>query len=188
MKLVALSLAIAVTMGYLLGGRLSRLSDLKVRYAPVAFAGLLLQVVNPPGRWPLVMLLTSFLLLTIFVVLNLRTRGFPMILVGVLMNFTVIAVNGGMPVDRQAIVASGQADTFASIIEQRGVKHHLAEDGDRLLFLGDVIAIPPPIAQVISIGDVLAYGGVAVVVAAAMRRRPRSEGVAPAREVGRVAV
>ena len=52
------------------------------------------------------------------------------------------------------------------------VKHHLADGDDRALFLGDVIAIPPPIAQAISVGDFYTYGGVAVVIVAAMRRRP----------------
>jgi Family of unknown function (DUF5317) len=54
------------------------------------------------------------------------------------------------------------------------VKHHLASSDDRLLFLGDVIAIPQPVGQVISIGDVFTYAGVSVVIAAAMRRRERS--------------
>ena len=41
----------------------------------------------------------------------------------------------------------------------------------RLLFLGDVIAIPPPVSQVISIGDIFTYGGVVIVIAGSMRRR-----------------
>jgi hypothetical protein len=40
-----------------------------------------------------------------------------------------------------------------------------------MLFLGDVIAIPPPVNKVISIGDVFTYGGVATVIAGSMRRR-----------------
>ena len=59
-------------------------------------------------------------------------------------------MNGGMPVSRAAVVASGQTDTLEGLTQQRGVKHHLAGPDERLLFLGDVIAIPPPVAQVIS--------------------------------------
>jgi hypothetical protein len=171
MKLVVIALALGVAVGYLLGGRLSRLSELKPRFGPLALLGLSLQLVNPPGTWPLVLLIASFVLLTIFTLANIRIVGFAAILAGVAMNFAVIAVNGGMPVDRDAIVASGQGETLAALIEHRGVKHHLADPDDRLVFLGDVIAIPAPVAQVISVGDIFTYGGVSIVIAGSMRRR-----------------
>jgi len=188
MKLVGLSLVIAAAVGYLLGGRLSRLSELRVRWSPLALLGLSLQMVNPPGRWPLVMLLVSFVLLTVFTAANIRIAGFALILAGVVMNFAVIAVNGGMPVARDAVIASGQAGTLDPLTEHRGAKHHLAGPDDRLLFLGDVIAIPRPVSQVISIGDVFTYGGVAVVIVSAMRRRVRSPRVATVPEVPGVQV
>jgi hypothetical protein len=188
MKLVALCLAIALVVGMLAGGRPSTLSTLRIRFAPLALLGFALQLVNPPGRWPLVLLLGSFALLTVFAIANLRTTGFAIVLAGILMNLAVIAVNGGMPVDRDAIVASGQAGTLHGLLEHRGAKHHLAGPDDRLLFLADVTAVPPPIAQVISIGDVFTYGGVAVIVAAGMRRRREEPAVARRAEVGRVEV
>ncbi|HEV8563278.1 MAG TPA: DUF5317 family protein, partial [Actinomycetota bacterium] len=77
----------------------------------------------------------------------------------------------GMPVAERAIVASGQQDTLSELVSHPGVKHHLAGADDELLFLGDVIAIPPPIGQIVSLGDVFTYGGVAWVVVAGMRRR-----------------
>jgi hypothetical protein len=187
-KLVAVGLALGVAVGYLLGGRLSQLSDVEPRYAPLALIGLLLQLVNPPGSWPLVMLLLSFVLLMAFTLVNIRIAGFPLILAGVAMNFAVIAVNGGMPVDRQAIVASGQEGTLGPLVEHGGVKHHLAGPADRLEFLGDVIAIPPPVGQAISVGDIFTYGGMTVVIAAAMRRRGRSPHLAPLPEVPGVQV
>jgi Family of unknown function (DUF5317) len=171
MKLVAIGLVLGGTVGYLRGGRLSQLSELKPRFAPLALAGLLLQLVNPPGSWPLVLLILSFVLLTAFTIANIRIAGFAAILVGVVLNFAVIAINGGMPVDRDAIVASGQGSTLAPLLEHRGGKHHLAGPDDRLLFLGDVIAVPAPVSQVISIGDLFTYGGMAIVIAGSMRRR-----------------
>ena len=174
MKLILATLLVALLVGFLLGGRLSNLSGLRIRWAPLALVGFAMQLVNPPGNWPLFMLLGSFVLLSIFAIVNIRTTGFALILIGVAMNFTVIAVNGGMPVSKQALIASGQADTLADLANDADsyVKHHLADGDDRLLFLGDVIALPPPIAQAVSIGDFYTYGGVAVVIVAAMRRRP----------------
>ena len=188
MKLVAVGLVLGIAVGYLLGGRLSHLSDLKPRYAPLALIGLLLQLVNPPGSWPLVMLFVSFSLLTAFTLVNIRIAGFAVILVGVAMNFAVIAVNGGMPVAREAIVASGQEETLGPLIEHRGVKHHLAGPADRLEFLGDVIAIPAPVGQVISMGDIFTYGGMSIVIAASMRRRVRSPRLTSSPEVSGVQV
>jgi hypothetical protein len=174
MKLILATLAIALLAGYVGGGRLSHLSDLRIRWAPLALVGFALQLINPPGSWPLFMLLGSFVLLSTFAIVNIRTAGFALILVGVAMNFAVIGLNGGMPVSRQALIASGQADTIADLTNDADsyVKHHLANGDDVVLFLGDVIALPPPVAQAISVGDIYTYGGVAVVIMAAMRRRP----------------
>jgi hypothetical protein len=176
MKLILATLLVALVAGFLLGGRLSNLSHLRIRWAPLAIVGFAMQLVNPPGDWPLFMLLGSFVLLSIFALANIRTAGFALILVGVAMNFTVIAVNSGMPVSRQALIASGQADTVGDLVNDADsyVKHHLADGEDRVLFLGDVIALAPPIAQAVSVGDFYTYGGVALVIVAAMRRRPEA--------------
>jgi hypothetical protein len=178
MKLILGTLVITLVVGFLMGGRLSNLSRLRIRWAPLAIVGFAMQLINPPGNWPIFMLLGSFVLLSIFTFANIRTAGFAMILIGVAMNFAVIAVNSGMPVSRDALMSSGQGDTFADLANDADsyVKHHLADGDDRLLFLGDVIGVPPPVAQAISIGDVYTYGGVGMVIVAAMRRRPDPSG------------
>lgn len=187
MKLILITLAITFAVGYLMGGRLSNLSSLRIRWAPLALVGLAMQMINPPGRWPLVMLLGSFVLLAVFALANIRTPGFGLIAIGVTMNFLVIGANAGMPVSAQALIASGQADTVRDLTDDADsyVKHHLADEGDVVLFLGDVIALPPPISQAISLGDIFTYGGVAVVIVAGMRRRVRDVDAAlvPTREV-----
>lgn len=173
MKLILGTLVVALGGGLLMGGRFSRLADLRIRWAPLALVAFAMQLVNPPGDWPLYLLLASFVLLSVFAVANIRTTGFALVLVGVAMNFAVIGLNGGMPVSRDALIASGQGGTLGDLVDDSDsyVKHHLAGD-DRVLFLGDVIALPPPVAQVISIGDIFTYGGVVVVIVAGMRRRP----------------
>lgn len=173
MKLLFGTLAITIAVGYLRGGRLAGLADLTVRWAPLALIGLMMQLINPPGSWPLVMLTTSFVLLWIFAVVNRDVPGFRLIMIGVALNFLVIVANDGMPVSSGALRASGQGDTVADLTNHadRYVKHHLAEDDDLVLFLGDVIPLPPPISQAISLGDIFTYGGVGVVIVAAMRRR-----------------
>jgi hypothetical protein len=190
MKLIVITLGLTLVVGYLLGGRLRNLSNLTIRLAPLALIGFTMQIINPPGRWPLFMLLASFILLWIFAVANLDVPGFWLIVIGVALNFLVIAGNDGMPVSTQALIASGQADTLGDLVDDADsyVKHHLAGPDDVVLFLGDVIALPAPVAQAISIGDIFTYGGVAVVVVAGMRRRSRPAAAEPAtvREPSRV--
>jgi len=135
MRLIISSLALAVVVGYLAGGRLGLLAQLEIRWPYVALAGLGLQVAPVPGpTLPLVLLLVSFVLLIAFAAVNVRARmvGFPLILIGIVLNFVVIAVNQGMPVSREALVASGQAETLSLLARDGGVKHHLVGPDDRL--------------------------------------------------------
>jgi hypothetical protein len=180
MRLMLISFALIVGVGYLLGGRLSNLTTLKIRWAPMAMIGFILQLINPPGDWPLVLLATSFVLLWIFAIGNLGTPGFGVIAIGVALNFLVIVANDGMPVSAGALEASGQGDTIGDLTNHADayVKHHLADDDDVVLFLGDVIGVPAPVSQAISVGDLFTYGGVGIVVVAGMRRR--RPGPAPA--------
>jgi hypothetical protein len=180
MKLVLPSFLIAVAIGYARGGRLAALGGLRLRWQGAAIVGLALQMLLwPGGAWPLVYLYISFVILAAFAIANIRTTGFVLILIGIALNFAVIALNAGMPVSRVAIVESGQASTIDELVNDGGAKHHLATGDDRLRFLGDVIAIRP-LEQAISVGDIFTYGGVMVLITAAMGRRSRRSVATPA--------
>jgi hypothetical protein len=173
MRLVLVAFAVAIGLGYLLGGRLSWLSGIKVRWFPLALVGLCMQMAPVPGnRWPVYLLYASFVLLLVFASANLKVTGFAIIAVGILYNFTVIAANGGMPVSKQSLIDSGQASTLSALVNSGGAKHHLVGPDDRLTYLADVIAIPAPVSQSVSLGDIFTYGGVCVLIVSAMRRRP----------------
>lgn len=173
MKLVLPSFLVAVAIGYARGGRLAALGRLRLRWQGAAIIGFALQILLwPGGIWPLVYLYISFVVLAAFAVINIRTTGFVLVFAGIAMNFAVIVANEGMPVSGAAIVASGQASTMDELVNDGGAKHHLATEEDDLRFLGDVIAIRP-LGQAISVGDVFTYGGVMVLIVAAMGRRAR---------------
>ena len=180
MKLMAFCMAAILTVGYLLGGRLRNVSELQLRWPALALVGLALQFVTGPGDTiPLACLYLSFVLLIVFTVANIRVFGFPLILAGVLCNLLVIGANGGMPVSAHALVASDQGQFLGDLENNPYPKHHLATEDDLLRFLGDVIPVPTPVAQAISLGDILTYGGVGLVVVGAMRTTParREDGV-----------
>jgi hypothetical protein len=157
-----LSLAVAV----LRGGRLTNLGDIELKawwLLPVGFA---LQVATdwlPAEQWAqgvaLAMVLVSFGLLMIMVILNREKSGMWLAGLGVLMNFTVIALNGGMPVLAGAAeVASGFTVTTPDL--SGSFKHVVLDESSRLTFFADVIPLRiATIGQVISLGDVfLAVG------------------------------
>jgi hypothetical protein len=105
-------------------------------------------------------------------------------MIGLALNCAVIIANGGMPVRAQTLIDSGQEDVLASLQAERADKHHLLTESDVLTFLADVIAVPPPISQAISIGDVFIYAGLMWTIVAAMRGRspsPRSAAWGPYR-------
>ena len=168
----------ALVAGLAAGGRLRNFERLRIRAWWLAPVGLLLQVQLPalwhPGRdLSVALLLTSYVLLLIFAALNLRLAGFALILVGLALNLTVVSVNGGMPVTKSALIASGQGNFLSKLVHGKGAKHHLAGPDDVLMPLADVIAIPRPISQVVSAGDLVVYAGVVLLVVATMRGRSR---------------
>jgi hypothetical protein len=98
---------------------------------------------------------------------------------GLVLNILVIAVNGGMPVSANALETAGAR--AEDLLGAGTAKHHLMGPTDALTPLGDVIGIPPPVGAVISIGDVLLYAGVAVLVVMVMLGRSGENRRPPAR-------
>jgi hypothetical protein len=184
MRLIVFTLPLAIGIGYVLGGRLSSLGRVSFRWPLAGALGVALQLAPVGGSGGYLLLVSSFLLLLVAAAANWRLPGFLLVLAGLWLNFVVITVNEGMPVTREAIVASGQADTLDEIVYQGGSKHHLAGPDDQLLFLADRIAIPAPVRQAVSVGDLLAYGGAIWFIVAGMRpgllRAGRAEATAAA--------
>jgi hypothetical protein len=175
MRLVVLTLPVAVLVGYMAGGRLGELANVRLRWPMSGIAGIALQFAPVAGTGGTLLLVASFLFLFVAAGVNRRLPGFALIMAGLWLNFIVITVNEGMPVSQHALVASGQTATLPELRSGADTKHHLASDRDELVFLGDVVPIPPPIHQAVSIGDLLAYSGAMVFVIRGMRR-PASQG------------
>lgn len=182
MILLLTILVVAVLVALTLGGRFRKLADVKVKWWPVLMLSVALQFAPIPqvgdglGRYlPVAAVLLSYVVLAVVLVVNIGLRGFVLIIVGSVLNASVIAVNQGMPVSRAAIADSGNPSLLAGLPTERGLAYHAADEDDVLLPLADVIPVPRPFGVVISVGDVLTYGGAAIFLAAAMlgRSRPR---------------
>jgi hypothetical protein len=176
MKLLLSVLVLSVCLGYLFGGRLHRLEELRPRWWGLVILGLGIQFVPLPNGVTgtdlvirTAVLALSYSLLLTFALVNVRMPGMFLVVIGLACNMTVIVVNGGMPASAQALIDSGQEDVVAYVREQGADKHHLLTDDDRLTFLADVIAVPQPIGQAVSVGDVLVYAGLTWLIVVTMR-------------------
>jgi hypothetical protein len=116
------------------------------------------------------LILLSYVPLLALVILNKNRPGLWLAGIGVLMNFTVIALNGGMPVLAEAAeVASGFAPGDPVISES--YKHVILDQSSHLVFLADVIPIRVAnYGQVLSLGDLLLAVGLGRFVEFELRR------------------
>lgn len=184
MKLLLGVVLVSIYLGYLFGGRLKRLESLRPRWWGLVIVGLGIQFVPLPegtAGTDLVVRTTvlalSYTLLVTFAAVNVRMPGMVLVLLGLACNFTVIVVNGGMPASAGALINSGQREVLESLRNEGADKHHLLTEEDQLTFLADVIAVPQPIGQAVSIGDVFVYAGLVWLVIATMRGWTPSEGL-----------
>ncbi len=126
------------------------------------------------GHWLAVgLLLASYAVLLVFVGVNIRVAGFPLIAAGFVLNALVISANGGMPVNENALhVAAGPyyQQTLTRLTVHGGAKHHLERRSDELVGLSDVLPIGGPVRQVVSIGDVLWLAGASWVMAGGLSK------------------
>jgi hypothetical protein len=149
------------------GGSLSALGRVRLRYAPAIFGALAIQIGIlglAPGGSPWlhrVLHVGSYLLAGVFVVANRRIAGMRMLALGATLNLIAILANGGvMPASRSALRTAGMLSNSNVFLNSAALQH------PRLLFLGDVLAVPQavPLANVYSIGDVCIAIGVAIAI------------------------
>jgi len=115
-------------------------------------------------------------LLLPFLLRNLSLWGIRLVLAGLLLNLTVMCLNGGlMPVDGSAVAAVGRHDAaelqLGAPIE--GTKNiYLDSDDIRLHALADVIILPlpAPLTRAASAGDLLILPGVVLAFGEVARR------------------
>ena len=197
--LVLILIAAAIVIGFVAGGSLRPFEHVRVHWWGAALVGVLLQALPLNGGLGTGAVVASYVLLVGFAVVNRRLPALWLVIAGLLLNLLVIGVNGGMPVSASALRTAG-ADP-EGLVGAGAIKHHLMRPDDVLTPLGDVIGIPSPIGAVVSVGDLLLYAGIAILVVAVMlgrageNRRPpsrlfpgyRGKHLPPERRFGRLA-
>jgi hypothetical protein len=165
------AIPIGVLVGLALGGRLEGLAGMRIRLAPLAVAGLLVQVAlySPlgaglPDDVGRIVYVASTLAVAATLLANLSIPGVALVVLGAASNLAAILANGGaMPANAGALRAAG--------VELDGPSNSVVVAHPALEPLTDVFALPRelPLANVFSVGDVLIAVGIAVAIAASMR-------------------
>ena len=174
MSLLGVVLVVAVVIGFARGGRLANLAGLDLPGWPLLFLAVALQIAAeliPDDRsWSqntaIAMILGSYVVLLGVLIANRTRPGLWLAGLGILLNFLVIALNGGMPVSAEAASLAGGGNANLAF----DAKHVLLDDGSRLAFLADVIPVEQ-LRRVLSIGDVFLAVGLGRFVEHAMRER-----------------
>jgi Family of unknown function (DUF5317) len=164
---------VGVVVGLILGGRLDRIADMRLRAPWLFYLAIGLQLLAFPSLFmpwhasqgiAMALSIGSYVCLLAVFVLNRRLTGMPIAGAGMLLNLAAILGNGGhMPALPGAMRHAGLSYT--------GVHNNsVAEAHPNLVWLVDRWAAPSwiPAGNVFSIGDVLIAVGAIVLITAAM--------------------
>lgn len=153
---------VSVLVALLRGGKLANLAELHLAGWWMLFIAFGMQIgasfaPDDGSRLPVILVLVSIVPLLAVVWLNKDQQGLWLAGIGILMNFTVIALNEGMPVLAEAVELSGGSFDPSTL----DAKHVVLTDSTDLPFLADVIPFP---GSVISLGDVFLAVGLGVFI------------------------
>jgi MFS family permease len=177
-------IALGLIAGLLAGGRLTNLTEVRLRWMAVIFLAVVVRYGTEAAlsrdipaaetlRVPL--LVTAYAILLVGLWVNRRQPGLAIAFVGTLSNAVVIAANGGhMPLWEPSLAAAGLTPT--DLVGPLHVLLPPAIDASFLAHLGplaDVIPIPVPLVRnVASVGDVVISLGLGFFLFATVVRTP----------------
>lgn len=146
------------------GGRLRRLTRVEVRAVWAPLLALALQVwittIAPGGNPTLyaAIHILTYCLVALFLWFNRHLPGTALIAAGALLNGFVITINGGV------MPAAATAQRLAGLSLGAGFHNSAQLSHPHLLWLGDVIPVPGPLPNVLSVGDLIVFVGLLVLL------------------------
>lgn len=174
---------LAIIIGFIRGGSLIRFADIQFKMGWVFPLLLLFQFfifyfqnkIHWIGEISHFTFLAVYIIGLIFLWLNRHHSHFKFIFFGVLLNFIVMALNGGrMPVSYEAALL---LDPYYLETTQNSLyaKHAIMTDKTLFSFLGDIIPLkaPYPREQIISVGDVIMNIGAFLSIQSIMLRKEK---------------
>lgn len=174
----------------LTGGDLRRLGKLQLRWVwlgPLAiFVQTVLVTIAPSGSQTVhaAVHILTYVLLGAFLWANRRLVGAPIIAAGAFLNGLTISVNGGM------MPSAATAERLAGLTMGKGFHNSGVVAHPHLLWFGDIIPVPGPLPNILSVGDCIIYIGLLVLLHRTCRRprpQPQREASAQPRAAQRAA-
>lgn len=166
--------------GLLMGGKVKNLGRLPLRgtgwFILLGVIEISMQFTQTPERQFLYKSLIMFAgaLMMLLLWANRHIPGVKLSLSGLFLNFLVMAANGGrMPVSQWAAVISGQSDYLPELLSDVSARHVIIGADTKLVLLADIIPLPPPypFPRVLSIGDVILFAGIIIIIIKGMLER-----------------
>lgn len=167
---------LGVIIGWIRGGRLSRLGQASLPGWPLVLLPAIIQVaiwLDFSRDWGHLaaaapyLHVFSYLPLLSFVYLNRRRPGIVIVGAGILLNLVVICSNGGL----MPVAPAGLAPELREeLISGAGSPLHAAVTAESsLVFLGDIIRVPYGKYRIISIGDLIMAAGICLFIQQGMQ-------------------
>lgn len=185
MDLMILSIPLGILLGYLFGGSLSLLEKAKIKGLYAIFLAFLFRfMANSPdltiklglaflNDYLSIINILAYILLYIFVFLNLNYLSIKLFAASQTLNFLPIFLNGGkMPFEINAAKKAGTYDLLFNLYK-KGAAILPSNKNTWLWFLGDWIILPGfRIPKLISLGDIFLSISTALIIAELMRPKP----------------
>lgn len=175
------AVVLGILIGYILGGSLKGLIQQELRWRGLVIFAFLIQLViftdipflKITSGATVFFHAVSYLSLMVFIALNLRIKGMPLIGSGIFSNALVIFLNGGyMPTIPKNLLNTAAGRTAQAIAQGDAVHNSAGMTSHTLLpWLGDIFYLPSwvPMSNVFSIGDILVAIGICLYLIISMR-------------------
>lgn len=174
----AVSIVLAILIGYLFKGRLRNISEFNYRGIWFITAGFLLEVVMKVllakgvleiGAITFVMNIILYALIMTFIFLNIKDKLILTIGIGFVLNIIVIFANNcTMPVGIKAV----EMLNFSGEVNKLGL-YSMVNNNTLFVFLADIIPYKiGPLNGIASLGDIFISIGVMGIIIREMRRKP----------------
>lgn len=165
---------LSLLIAKLRGGQLKNIENVEVKGWYLLFISAFIQLYISLGKaynlpygekvvseYFFILIIISYMLMIITILMNKKKNYMRIFLIGIILNFIVIAGNGGkMPVSLGGIGSIKEE----SLLPERefDIKHIGVNENTRFVYLSDIILIPRPypLPKILSIGDVFLILGI----------------------------
>ncbi len=172
--MIIVILLIAFIIGLLRGGRPSNILHLRLHHSYLFLLSVLIDygilfLMRNYGlesqKFVYWAVFSQYILLFICLWINRKAPFMWMTSTGVFLNYVVIMLNQGrMPLSQKAVEVAGSHSTLLLLQEGKYLTYTLIGPNTLYWYLGDVIYLPKPFYAFISIGDILLYAGIFLLI------------------------